>query len=156
MDIRSVKSDEVEGLLPLWREMMGEHARVEGIYKLREDAEGVALEHFRRVCGAEDRLLLVCWEEGICGYLSASVRPAATVFAAEAVGVINELAVGSAFRRRGIGRRLFEEARQWMAGRGIRRVEVRTLIQNELSNAFWRKMGLEVYAAEWKGSTKQL
>ena len=153
MEIRVARPEDLEALLPLWHEMVAAHASLEDLYTPRADAGDIALQHFRRVCAAEDRLLLICRGESVCGFLSASIRPAAPVFDASPVGVINELAVAAPYRRRGVGRRLYEEARAWLAGRGIGRVEVRTLTGNEASNAFWRKLGLQMYAAEYKGGT---
>ena len=60
-------------------------------------------------------------------------------------GSITDLAVTAEFRRRGVGRRLFEAARDWFASGGLDRLEVRVATTNELSTAFWRGLGFEPY-----------
>lgn len=152
MRIRPAADDDVVALIPLWHGMMELHAGFDSSYQLNEAADIRAREHFRRLCGDKDRLLLVCQDQIICGYISATVRSSPPVFAAARVGLIQELSVAPAYQRRGVGRALFAEATAWMKNQGLQRMEVRTLLGNEQSNGFWRSMGCEPYAMEYKST----
>ncbi|MCA9437597.1 MAG: GNAT family N-acetyltransferase, partial [Candidatus Omnitrophica bacterium] len=49
------------------------------------------------------------------------------------------------FRRKGIGERLFRETVEWFRAKGVDRIELRVVVANEVSTAFWRKMGFAAY-----------
>ena len=82
-------------------------------------------------------------ESGVVGYCRASVKRLSPVFEPRAHGFISELHVSPSTRRRGIGRALFAHVRWWLAGQGVRRVELITLNANDGSPAFWQSVGCE-------------
>lgn len=55
---------------------------------------------------------------------SFSARNYPPVFEIKRFGLINDLAVSSAYRRNGIGRHLFFLAKKWLARKGIKRIEI--------------------------------
>lgn len=59
--------------------------------------------------------------------------------------MISDAAVSAGFRRQGIGEAMVEEARRWFLDRGLTRMEMRLLNANEVSTAFWEKMGFIPY-----------
>jgi GNAT superfamily N-acetyltransferase len=48
-------------------------------------------------------------------------------------------------RRQGVGGQLIAAAEDWFRLRGLRRIEVRVAVCNEVSKPFWRKMGFEPF-----------
>jgi GNAT superfamily N-acetyltransferase len=130
--------------------MVEEHAMIDPIYTLREGGENEALVHFGNMMSDENRLLIVVEDSNrIAGYLAASTRTMPPVFERQRIGLISELCVSPTMRRHGIGRSLFEHARDWFLQNGIKRIEVRTLIGNQESTAFWKNLGFEAYSAEY-------
>ncbi len=74
------------------------------------------------------------------GLVTASVRGDAAT-----IGLV---AVGANARRRGVGRAMLHHAHRWLAGRGVRRVEVATQRANEPACALYRTCGYHVASRE--------
>jgi ribosomal protein S18 acetylase RimI-like enzyme len=55
------------------------------------------------------------------------------------------MAVTKNYRNNGIGTQMFESAVQWMKKKDVKRIELRVASTNELSRAFWKKQGFEVF-----------
>jgi GNAT superfamily N-acetyltransferase len=60
------------------------------------------------------------------------------------------LGVDSAWRRRGIGRRLMSRAETWALERGARIIIVDTYARSPLSNPFYRSLGYEVTSVTYE------
>lgn len=56
-------------------------------------------------------------------------------------GYLHHLAVDSAYRRKGIGRQLVEQALSALANAGIQKVALVAFTDNQTGNAFWEKLG---------------
>jgi ribosomal protein S18 acetylase RimI-like enzyme len=54
---------------------------------------------------------------------------------------ITDLGVRPAWRRRGVGRRLVQEAEAWVRERGVERIEIQVAAGNREGQAFWRALG---------------
>ena len=151
MKIRNALLSDLDSIIVYWRAMVEDHARIDPIYKLREGGENDAIVHFSNMISDENRLLIVAEDSNnVAGYLSASTRMMPPVFEPQRIGLISELCVSPELRRQGIGRLLFEHAREWFLRNGVERIEARTLIANQLSNAFWKSIGFETYSAEYR------
>lgn len=59
-------------------------------------------------------------------------------------GFIHHMAVGEAFRRRGVGAALLERALDALKAEGIKKVALLVFRYNEAGNAFWEKMGFSL------------
>ncbi len=59
-------------------------------------------------------------------------------------GFIHHMAVGEAFRRRGVGAALLERALDALRAEGITKVALLVFRYNEAGNAFWEKMGFSL------------
>lgn len=92
-------------------------------------------------------VLVAVYRNLIVGYCLATVMQLPPVFAQRLYGDIFDLAVTESHRRRGVGEKLFAAAQAWFKSRGVRRMETRVATTNEVSTAFWRKMGFRSYAA---------
>lgn len=97
----------------------------------------------------EASCLLVAEADGaVAGYCLVAVCRFPPVFAERDYGAVYDLAVTAALRRMGVGRRLFQSARGWCAGRGMKRMEVGIALSNPVSAGFWKKMGFDPYLAK--------
>lgn len=154
MHIREALQTDLEGILAHWRAMIDEHAVIDSIYRLRTGADPDAATYFSKLISDESKLLIVADEHGrVEGYLVASLRSMPPVFEPQTIGLINELAVSLAVRRRGFGRALFARGREWLTRKGATQIEVRTLIGNPQSNAFWQSVGFQSVAVELRLKT---
>ena len=93
--------------------------------------------------------LLVAEADGaVAGDCLVAVCRFPPVFAERDYGAVYDLAVTAALRRMGVGKRLFQSARDWCAGRGMKRMEVGIALSNPVSAGFWKKMGFDPYLAK--------
>ncbi len=81
----------------------------------------------------------------IVGHCLAFITEHPPVIKTKQYGKFQELAVTARCRRSGIGEGLFNETLNWFRKHGIKHLEVQVSIFNELSMAFWRKMGFSPY-----------
>ena len=147
MVIRQARAEDVAAILPLWRELMRHHAELDPQYRLVPDAPAQAEAHLHAELTAPDSILLVAvYGSAILGYCRASVRQPSPVFVPSPQGFISELHVSPVYRRRGVGRGLFEHVKRCFGERGVYRLELVTLNANDDSGAFWQSMGCEPYA----------
>lgn len=79
------------------------------------------------------------------GYLLAKIEDYPPVFDIREYGHILDLAVTWNFRRMGLGEALVRDALDWMADKGVTRIEAATATANEVSNSFWEAMGFKPY-----------
>lgn len=143
---RAVDSD-IAAILPLWRELLEYHSDFDPRFRLSADAVLPGKSHFRSELTKPTSFLAVA-EHGssIVGYCLASVHNQPSFFEHRAYGFVSEFHVSHSFRRRGIGRSLFGNMKQWFQRNGVSRVELVTMNGNESSKAFWQSVGCCSYA----------
>ena len=79
--------------------------------------------------------------EDVVGYIGAVIREYPPVWTIRKFGFIEEIAVTSEFRRRGIARQLFSVAEKWLLAQGVNRIKVNIDVANEASQGFFRDQG---------------
>ena len=144
--IRDATESDVPAITDLWIEFVDFHARREPHFARAADGHkcfaGFVADHL----AADTSLVLVAESDRrVVAYCLAAVRDRTPVFEPEAYGMIHDLAVTAACRRAGIGQQLLEAAEDWFRQRGIRRIEARVAVSNEVAGAFWRKVGFVPY-----------
>lgn len=80
----------------------------------------------------------------VAGYASASIQTrkcSDREFAR--VGVIGEFFVERSYRRRGVGSALVEAAARFFAGRRIKHITLRSVVENKVANQFWEGLSFK-------------
>jgi len=145
--IRSLRSDEVERLLPLNAVVQAVHAAARPL-NFRADLEpGEVCAFFREMLARESYRILV-WEdpEGLAlGYIMIEAQEIArsTFNMARRRGFIHHVAVLPEARRRGIGSGLVLAARDWFLERGMTQWAVSYWLFNAASAGLMARHGLE-------------
>lgn len=153
--IRRGRAADVRKLEPLFREYMEFHRRRDSIYALSKDAPKAWSRYVRRRLRAGRYLLLIAEVSGrIVGFATSEIAMRPPVFRSVRYGMIGDVAVTRRFRRKGIATLLVRECRRWLFSQGVRRVELRVLVRNAVSRAFWRKMGFRPYIEVHYGAAK--
>ncbi len=142
--VRPARHADVLALGTIWQELMDLHERTDARFALADDAllrwRGLAHD----MLGRDDGFLLMAElhsrPAGFClGWLAKNPP----IYEVSEVGFISEIAVATHCRRRGVGKALIAEARDWFRGRGVLEFQLSTAVWNEEAQAFWRSVGGE-------------
>ncbi|MCY3870091.1 MAG: GNAT family N-acetyltransferase [Gemmatimonadetes bacterium] len=143
--VRALKSD-IPAILEIWKELMDFHVPFDSRYTLSEGAEESMNDHLERLVEAEDALVIMAVENTKpMGFGIARIRNYPPVFIKQTHGTIEDLAVSSEHRRKGIGELMLNEMLDWFRSLGIDRVELRVASMNTIGYSFWRKHGFADY-----------
>ena len=140
--VRCADPVDLQRLVVLWAEVIGHHASLDPLFRLRSDAEPA----LRRLLAAQlehaDGEIFV-WEDGsrLLGFCAVRIDRAPPILIETARAEITDLGVCEKARRRGIGTALADAATAWVRSRGIVRVEVRVAAGNTSAQGFWRARG---------------
>ena len=144
--IRKARQRDVEQVVQLWKEFMDFHRRYDPHFSRSRNGHLKFKDFVSKKISARNALVLVAQvNRRIVGYIIASIDAYVPVFIEKRYGAIYDLMVDSGFRRRGIGRRLVCEAREWFRKRGIKRMELSVAASNRLAVRFWSRVGFKTY-----------
>jgi GNAT superfamily N-acetyltransferase len=150
--VRRAQEAEIPAVLELWKELMDFHAARDAHFTRAQDGHRSFGDYLRQHLAAGAFLTLAEGEGKPIGYCLAMKAKYPPVFRDVDYGFITYLLVTEAWRRRGVGQALLREALDWLAGQGLRRIEVRVAVSNEAGERFWRREGfrpyMEVYCLE--------
>lgn len=112
--------------------------------RMRPDAPVLARRHFAAQLRSPDEVIFLAERDRrVIGILRcAQVRGSPLVFPA-LLAYISSVYVIPEARRRGVLRRLFEEAVHWCRARGLIEVRLHNAIDNEAANEAWSSLGFE-------------
>lgn len=144
--IRTAIEADLKAIGLLWEELMDFHAERDETFTRCAGGRDSFVEHVGTCISSEQWHVLVAERDGeLLGYCLACIKQRPPVFEVRDFGSIDDLLVAAAARREGLGERFVREAEQWFKDAGISRVELRIAVTNEVSSAFWRKMGYTPY-----------
>lgn len=139
--VRRARTEDLEILVRLWREMWEVHAPLDPRFEITAAADLVMGKWFEETLENDRAALFVAEEEPDTplGYCHAMILENPPVVPRQYYGYVSELAVRS--RRRGIGTRLLDAAHAWFREKNLSYVEVNVSVRNAVAGRFWRKQG---------------
>jgi len=147
--VRDARPRDLDRLVELWSDLAAHHARVDPLFEMRPDAGPWVRELLAAGLRNRDAATFV-WEVSggtgpieLVGFCTLRIDRAPSIQYETERAEITDLGVSPAQRRRGIGRALVAAARDWLAARGVERVEVRVATGNLEGQAFWRALGFD-------------
>lgn len=136
---------DLDRVAALWSALGDHHAPLDPLFRPRAGAEDAVRALVAGFLRDPDTAVFVCEAAGdaggLVGFCAARIERAPPILAEDRRAEITDLFVDPEARRRGVGRALATAALDWVAGRGVRRVEVRVAVHNEVGQAFWRALG---------------
>jgi GNAT superfamily N-acetyltransferase len=154
-----IKAEEkhIPDICRLWMEFIKYHKELDSTISPGDEFFQKGLEsaagfetHFLRPAMKSEKSLVQAAVEGnkAVGYSVAEIQecPDSEI---KFCGVINHLHVTPGSRRRGVGKKLYDETLKWFHSRGIKVVQLQLLAKNPLARTFWRKEGFEDYQYTW-------
>ena len=156
LDIRLATLPDLPALLPIWLEMMQEHAEQDQRFKLAEDASQQWLHSTADMVRREDAFLLEATiDSEKIGFCLGWIAYHPPIYQSRRVGFISEVAVAKKLRRSGVGKALFEGARGWFAAQSIEDFQLTTAVWNRPAQAFWEGMGGEALLMRYRFATME-
>ena len=145
--IRKATPTDRDAIGRLWLEMMGFHAQCDPrFFRLKPDALEIWLRHLDDCLVDKNQFIFVAQAGAeLVGLAIGRSSEDPPPFASPPHGFVTNFAVASAWRRRGVGKRLSEALLSEFRRRGLTDLRLSVSALNPASNAFWREMGFEPY-----------
>lgn len=144
--IRKATSDDLDSIVVLWKEFMDFHKIRDPHFTRSSDGHTNFAKFIEEQISADNSCVMVSESEGnVVAYCLATIANNPPVFEEKQYGSLCDLAVTESSRRQGIGEEMFQIVREWFKQKNIHRIEIRVVLSNEVSTAFWKKMGFNPY-----------
>ncbi|MFX1365504.1 MAG: GNAT family N-acetyltransferase [Promethearchaeota archaeon] len=93
----------------------------------------------------EAKIFIAIDNTKIIGYTIAKIDRYPPVYLLEKHGAIYDMLVTSKYRKRGIRKKLWQNALNWFRSLDIERVELSIVPSNPEASSFWKKQGFQDY-----------
>lgn len=154
--VRPARHPDILGLGAIWQELMTLHEQTDTRFALATDA----LMRWRTLAhdmlGRDDGFLLLAELMGRpVGFVLGWLAKNPPIYRVGDVGFISEVAVATAYQRRGVGTQLMEQARAWFLERGVGEYQLSTAVWNEAAQSFWKSLGGEPLLLRYRFPTER-
>jgi ribosomal protein S18 acetylase RimI-like enzyme len=147
MEIITATKLHIPAIIKLWKEFMDFHKDVDPHFPMRKDAHLNWEKYLRELMNSEDAQVLVAQDKGrVIAYSISVITRYAPIWERETYGMINDLAVTSEYRRKGIGQQMLNKIYEWFKSKNIERIELSVAARNQVSNSFWKRQGFQDYS----------
>ena len=144
MNIREATIEDVPKMANLWLELMNYHKDHHLVFIAKENAKELIEEDLRnRVENTKSRLFIAEVEKELCGFISCSFRIVQHIMIYNRRGYIAETVVSENYRGKGIGKSLFERAKEWFEEEDADHIELQVSLKNNGAMNFWGNQGFE-------------
>ena len=156
--IRLADATDAERIGELWAEMVAYHAALDP-HTFRPAAGGAELyarSILDRLADEHARVLVAQMDGAVVGYVNGVIADITTeMFMPLRCGLLADVCVQAAYRRRGLGRELVERLAFWFRSQGVNRFEWHVSAKNREGLAFWKAIGGEVTMLRMRASTTE-
>lgn len=147
--LRHARADDVDALVELWLELTDFHVALDSYYTRKPDATELMRDHFAKKIEVENAVVIIAEIDGkVVGYLMAEPSTRPPVFQGNSALTISDTCVKSDHRRLGIGKAMVDELISIARNQNIDRVEVGYSARNDVSIAFWEKIGFKPFSVK--------
>lgn len=138
--IRAATKTDIPSVDALWAESARYHGELDSRLAMRfEDTQAITEVHKKQLKAKDTLFLVAASQEAVVGYLLARVFTPQPHHKVNRVGLIDGMAVTSAFRQQGIGSRLYEKALRWFETQKTERIDTFVATKNPRAQAFWER-----------------
>lgn len=138
----AVKTD-IEQIGKLWIEFFDFHKQFDNHFSRSVDGHINFMKFIENSIEDDNSLVLVAVvDELVIGYCLAKIDTFPPVIDDREYGAIYDLAITEKMRRNGYGEKLVLAAKSWFKSKGMKIMQANVSVENPVSTAFWKKMGL--------------
>ncbi|WP_139920199.1 GNAT family N-acetyltransferase [Hymenobacter sp. DG01] len=142
MIIRTATRPDLDALYAIWCELMDSHEAYHPIFGYYRQAEAeLRRVLLQRLQEPYTRFFIAENAEGLMGLLVAMYQIGNNGMHYNRRGYIAETIVRPQYRRTGLGRLLFETAREWLTRQGADHLELQVAVANPGGLRFWTALG---------------
>jgi ribosomal protein S18 acetylase RimI-like enzyme len=149
--IRQANGNDIESIIPLWRELFLIHEPMNKSFEMDSDAEIHYYSYLKTIIESQNRseaflfVAVTQSERRIVGYIMGMRHKSPPVFKTKEYGSIYDICVTQQYRRQEIGKNLVIKVIQWCHELDIERIEIHAATENSVALKFWKKMGFTTY-----------
>ena len=137
--------EDIDELFPLWLELMQQHQTMHKVFKCKPNHENILKAELHKRIREKDTKVFTYEQEGHwTGMIICSIRQGVNGFELSRKGYIAEIIIKEAYRSKGIGKELFEVARNWLQDKGADHIELQVSVRNTGAVNFWESIGFSV------------
>jgi ribosomal protein S18 acetylase RimI-like enzyme len=140
--IREAEADDIDEVYELWRELLDFHQSHHPVFRYKSTREQVLKkELLNRLKDKDTRIFGYIAEDEWRGMIVTNLKQSAPGFKFSRKGYIAETVVKSSYRGTGIGKELFEAAKNWLTDNGADHIELQVSVKNLAAMRFWQSQG---------------
>ena len=144
MKIREATIEDIPEMVELWFELMKYHSAHHPVFIAKDNAKELIEEDLRnRVENTSFRFFIAEAEGKLSGFISCSFRITQEVMIYHRRGYIAETVVSEKYRGQGVGKLLFERAKEWFEEEDADHIELQVSLKNNGALNFWGNQGFE-------------
>ncbi|MBU6997934.1 MAG: GNAT family N-acetyltransferase [Theionarchaea archaeon] len=144
MHIVSAGPQHVPDIIEIWKELMDFHEKIDPGLGRGEKGHIHYQKHIERMMDSERAQVLVAVDQGeVLGYSLAILLEIPPILTYSKRGFISEIAVRSAYRRKGIGTEMVARILEWFDSQDINQIQVQVSCKNEIGYNFWKAQGFK-------------
>lgn len=143
--IRAAKAGDWKGISFLFGDLLKQHRNFGNFHEFHRDFD-TRMETFvkKELKKKRTKFFVAEVENKIVGFVVTYLLKRPLMYKYEKYGWI-EASIDKSYQRRGIGKKLTEEALRWVKSKKIKRVELEVNLRNEKGLKAWRKYGFKDY-----------
>lgn len=143
--IRKAKKSDIATLIQLDLELVDYHKKIDALNKSGRQARAYITKLYKRNLSKRDVIYFIVEnEQHAIGFLYCIIKPGSPFSTIKRAGYIEAAYVKAKFRKKTIGRLMFDAASVWFKSKKIKYVFGSVNGENDLALNFWRKMGASV------------
>ena len=125
---------------------MDYHKKLDSLFTRRENAHLNFEKYIKELIKSDNTQVLVALDkQDVVGYSISLIQFYPPVFKQRTYGLINDLAIKTTHRRKGLGEQMLSKMFQWFKSHGLDRIELRVSMRNKIGYSFWKKHGFKDY-----------
>ena len=125
---------------------MDYHKKLDSLFTRRENAHLNFEKYIKELIKSDNTQVLVALDkQDVVGYSISLIQFYPPVFKQRTYGLINDLAIKTTHRRKGLGEQMLSKMFQWFKSHELDRIELRVSVKNKIGYSFWKKQGFKDY-----------
>jgi ribosomal protein S18 acetylase RimI-like enzyme len=139
--IRKAQEKDFFPILTLWEKLLQMHREIEPCFSVLGDNPSSFGIYLKQQIRSSRACVLVAEVQGsLCGFIIGVLQSCGPQ-ARGSLGHISDLYVDTPYRRRGIGKALVQEVKNWFVHQGVQGITVQVADRNRSARLFWYQMG---------------